>query len=131
MAHFAQLDKNNIVQQVIVVNNNECMIDGVEDENIGINFCKSVFGTDTIWKQTSYNVTIRKNYAGIGYVYDAERDAFIAPKPFNSWLLDQNTCRWIPPIPYPNEGNYIWDELTLSWKLVQLNDVNGTLTGNQ
>ena len=87
MAHFAQLDENNIVLQVIVVNNNDTSTeDGVENENIGIAFCRSLLGEDTNWKQTSYNNTFRKNYAGIGYRYDEIYDAFEPPKPYPSWL---------------------------------------------
>lgn len=118
MAHFAQLDENNKVIQVIVVHNNECIIDGIEYEELGINFCKSLFGLETIWKQTSYNGNIRKNFAGIGYLYDDLRDAFVSPKPFDSWILDDETCLWNAPIPYPNDGNeYIWNEETVSWIL--------------
>jgi hypothetical protein len=93
MAHFAQLDENNVVLQVIVVHNNELLIDGIESEAKGIEFCQSLFGGN--WIQTSYNGTIRKNYAGIGYTYDATRDAFIAPKPDGvDWTLDEQTCIW-------------------------------------
>lgn len=116
MAHFAKLNKDNIVEQVIVVNNNECVIDGVEQEIAGVNFCKSIFGTDTIWKQTSYNGNIRKNFAGIGYHYDEQLDAFIPPKPFDSWALNEQTCTWESPIPYPSDGKlYFWDESQLNW----------------
>lgn len=120
MAHFAQLDENNVVTQVIVVHNNDCQIDGEENEIVGIVFCKSLFGQDTKWKQTSYNATIRKNYAGIGYTYDSERDAFIPPKPFASWILDEETCRWEAPVAYPTDGNsYAWNEDTTSWILME------------
>ena len=116
MAHFAQLDENNFVTQVIVVHNNDCQINGVESEDAGIVFCKSLFGVATKWKQTSYNGNMRKNYAGIGYTYDAARDAFIAPKPYVSWLLNETTCLWDAPTPYPNDGKpYRWDEPTTSW----------------
>lgn len=116
MAHFAQLDDNNIVTQVIVVANDELLLDGVESEVKGILFCKSLFGEDTKWVQTSYNGNMRKNYAGIGYTYDAGRDAFISPKPFDSWLLNEDTCRWEAPIAYPEDGKfYTWDEATTSW----------------
>lgn len=114
MAHFAQLDENNVVTQVIVVHNNELMDNGQESEAKGVAFCQSLFGGN--WKQTSYNGNIRKNYAGIGYVYDSGRDAFIPPKPFNSWLLNETTCLWEAPVPYPKDGKrYTWDEPTLSW----------------
>ena len=120
MAHFAQLDDNNVVTQVIVVANDELLLDGVESEDKGVIFCKSLFGQDTKWKQTSYNGNIRKNYAGIGYDYDASRDAFIAPQPYPSWILNEETCRWDAPVPYPtvdpeNPKFYSWDEATTSW----------------
>lgn len=116
MAHFAQLDENNVVTQVIVVSNNDCQIGGVESEEAGIVFCKTLFGPTTKWKQTSYNGNIRKNYAGIGFTFDAGRDAFIPPKPFASWLLNEDTCRWDAPVPMPTEGGpYQWDEATTSW----------------
>ena len=116
MAHFAQLDNSNTVIQVIVVVNDELLVDGIEQENKGIEFCKSLFGQDTVWKQTSYNAIFRKNYAGYGYSYDEELDAFITPQPFLSWTLDTDSCQWNPPVPYPADGNlYIWDEETASW----------------
>lgn len=120
MAHFAQLDENNVVTQVIVVHNNELMLDGVESEDRGILFCKSLFGQDTRWKQTSYNGSMRKNYAGIGFTYDAQRNAFIPPQPFASWTLNENTCRWDAPVPMPTDGGpYRWDEATTSWVAVE------------
>jgi hypothetical protein len=85
MAHFAQLDENNVVTQVIVVHNNELMHEGVEQEAKGVAFCQSLLGAQTNWKQTSYNGNMRKNYAGIGYTYDAGRDAFIPPQPYSRW----------------------------------------------
>jgi len=119
VAHFAQLDENNTVIQVIVVHNNELIMDGKENETKGILFCKSLYGEETRWKQTSYNGTMRKNYAGFGYTYDAQRDAFIPPKPFNSWVLNETTCLWEAPTPYPTDGErYYWDEETTSWVLV-------------
>ena len=120
MAHFAQLDDNNVVTQVIVVHNNDCQIGGVELEDAGIVFCKTLFGPLTKWKQTSYNGTIRKNYAGIGFVYDADRDAFIPPQPFASWVLNEDTCLWTPPVAMPTDGKlYAWNEQTQSWNEVQ------------
>lgn len=116
MAHFAQLDEQNVVTQVIVVSNSDCQVGGVESEEAGIAFCKTLFGPTTKWKQTSYNCNIRKNYAGIGYTYDAGRDAFIAPKPFASWVLDEVPCRWDAPVPMPTDGGVChWDEATVSW----------------
>ena len=114
MAHFAKLDENNLVVQVIVVHNNELLIDGVESEVKGIEFCQTLIGGN--WIQTSYNGTMRKNYAGIGYTYDATRDAFIPPKPFASWLLNETFCNWEAPTPMPTDDKmYRWDEPTLSW----------------
>jgi hypothetical protein len=116
MAHFAQLDENNVVTQVIVVHNNDCQLNGVENEEAGVAFCKSLFGENTNWKQTSYNGNMRKNYAGIGYTYNAVRDAFISPKPFSSWVLNEDSCQWEAPTPMPNDGKmYFWDEITTSW----------------
>jgi hypothetical protein len=116
MAHFAKLDENNVVLEVHSVNNNELLINGVEVEAMGIVFLVNWSGGYTNWKQTSYNGNFRKNYAGIGYTYDAQRDAFIPPKPYNSWILNEDTCLWQPPIPMPIDGKlYSWDESTLSW----------------
>lgn len=124
MAHFAQLNDNNIVTQVIVVANDELLLDGVESEIKGILFCKSLFGEDTKWKQTSYNSTIRKNYAGIGYTYDAANDYFFAPQPYPSWTLDAD-ARWQPPVAMPTDDKmYSWNEETLSWDEVVLDGSN-------
>ena len=115
MAHFAQIDENNIVQQVIVVHNNELLDEnGYEKESKGIKFCESLLGG--FWVQTSYNASFRKNYAGIGYTFDRARQAFIPPKPFNSWILNEDTCHWEAPTPMPDDGKmYSWDEETTSW----------------
>lgn len=114
MAHFARLDENNVVTQVIVVANADTSDEnGNEVESIGVAFCQRLFGGT--WLQTSYNGNIRKNYAGIGYTYDAQRDAFIPPKPFPSWVLVEETCQWAAPIAMPTEGMYSWDEATTSW----------------
>lgn len=117
MAHFAKLDENNVVLEVNVVHNNELLDEnGQESEQKGIDFLINWSGGYTGWKQTSYNSTFRKNYAGIGYIYDPQRDAFIPPKPFNSWTLNETTCLWDPPVPFPNDGNsYYWDEVTQTW----------------
>lgn len=123
MAHFAQLHTDDIVRQVIVVNNSDILdANGVESEALGIAFCKSLYGADSIWVQTSYSASFRKNYAGPGYRYDRERDAFIPPKPFLTWVLDEATCRWVPPVALPADANtgeppkrYTWDEVTTSW----------------
>jgi hypothetical protein len=115
MAHFAKLDENNNVIAIHVVVNDVITIDGNESEQAGIDFLTSLHG-HILWKQTSYNGNIRKNYAGIGYTYDAGRDAFIPPKPYNSWVLDEATCHWNPPIAYPTDNKlYVWDEATTSW----------------
>lgn len=121
MAHFAQLDENNVVTQVIVVANEELLLDGVENETKGIMFCKSLLGDDTRWVQTSYNGNIRKNYAGIGYTYDPVADHFFAPQPYPSWTLDAD-AKWQPPTAMPvEEGKFFtWDEPTLSWVEVEL-----------
>ena len=112
MAHFAQLE-NGIVTQVIVVNNDELLVDGVELESKGIEFCQSLFGGN--WKQTSYNGTFRKQYAGIGYSYDETADVFIAPSPYPSWVLDAN-YDWQAPIERPADGKrYSWDESNQVW----------------
>lgn len=118
MAHFAELDENNKVIRVIVVNNNDCLDqNGNENEQVGITFCKNLLGGN--WKQTSYNANFRKNYAGIDFYYDSTRDAFIPPKPFPSWSLNETTCSWDPPTPYPSDNNlYIWDENLLQWTIV-------------
>lgn len=114
MAHFAQLDENNVVIQVIVVANNELLLDGVESEAKGVIFCKSLFGEDTNWVQTSYNATIRKNYAGIGFSYNAIHDVFTTPQPFPSWLLDEN-YDWQAPISKPELGDWCWNESQFEW----------------
>lgn len=115
MAHFAKLDENNKVLAVHVVNNDVITVDGVESEQAGIDFLTDLHGHAS-WKQTSYNGTIRKNYAGQGMKYDASRDAFIAPQPFNSWTLNEDTCRWEPPVAYPSDGKfYGWFEPNQQW----------------
>jgi hypothetical protein len=97
MAHFAEIGLNNTVTRVIVVSNDDCKDQyGNESEIIGAKFCNSLFGG--VWLKTSYNGTIRKNYAGIGFTYDSIRDAFIAPKPDDLWILDETTCQWMPPV---------------------------------
>lgn len=118
MSHFAKIDENNIVTQVIVIEQ--------ETLNTGL------WGDPASWIQTSYNtrggvhygqdgqpddgVALRKNYAGVGFTYDASRDAFIPPKPYSSWILNEDTCQYDSPVPYPNDGNrYVWDENTVNW----------------
>lgn len=110
MAHWAEIDADNKVLRVVVTDNFD--LNGDE----GYQWLLDNLGG--IWIKTSYNATIRKNFAGIGYEYDAGRDAFIAPKPYDSWLLDEDTYRWISPEPYPPGDNiYTWNEDTVSWKL--------------
>jgi hypothetical protein len=118
MAHFAQLNEENLVTQVIVVSNQDTADqDGVENEAIGIAFCTNLLGGT--WKQTSYNGNIRKNYAGVGYKYDATLDAFIPPQPYASWLLDEDKAQWKAPVDYPtDEGKYTWNEETLTWDAI-------------
>ena len=119
MAHFAKLDENNNVLAVHVVVNDVITVDGNESEQAGIDFLTGLHG-HTLWKQTSYNGNIRKNYAGVGYTYDAGRDAFIAPQPYGSWTLNETTCQWEAPVAYPTDGDrYTWNESTLSWDLVE------------
>ena len=121
MAHFAKLDENNIVTQVIVVSN-----EIATSEDAGVTFINNLYKTSDTWKQTSYNTVknthslggtpFRKNYACIGYTYDASKDAFIPPKPFNSWVLDETTCWWEAPVAYPSDGKeYDWDEDNRQW----------------
>lgn len=118
MAHFAQIDNNNIVVQVIVVDNQNLIdANGGESEATGIAYIESILGTDMSWVQTSYNGNFRNKYAGIGYYYDQQKDAFISPQPFESWTLDSSGLNWIPPVPYPEDGNvYQWNEKVGYWE---------------
>jgi hypothetical protein len=127
MAHFAKLGKENIVERVDKLHNNVA-----STEQAGIDFLNNFYGINAIWKQTSYNTRggihilggtpFRKNYAGIGFQYDLQRDAFIPPKPYNSWVLNEDTCLWNSPIPMPNDAfidrRYSWNEETKNWDLV-------------
>ena len=117
MAHFAELDKTNNVINVHVVSNEVITdADGNEQEQLGISFLTQLYNSAGWYKQTSYNGTFRKNYAGVGYSYDIERNAFIPPRPFNSWSLNETTCQWEPPVAHPNDGKkYGWNEATTSW----------------
>ena len=126
MAHFAKLGKGNIVERVEVVTN-----DIATTEQAGVDFLKSLYGNDTNWKQTSYNSNIRKNYAGLGYTYSVEKDAFISPQTHRGWKLNDETCKWEAPVAYPNtftqnltdeNGDpmpdiYYWNENKLKWEL--------------
>lgn len=119
MAHFAEIDENGVVLQVIVVGNKDTAdANGVEKEHIGAAFCERLFGGT--WKQTSYNGNIRKNYAGIGYTYNADIDAFVPPQPFPSWLLNDK-AQWESPVPMPADASmekrYSWNETTQQWVL--------------
>jgi hypothetical protein len=121
MAHFAKLNSVDIVEKVIVVNNDVLKDEnGDEQEQLGIDYIKSVLGEGS-WKQTSYNGTFRKNYAGVGMKYDYSRNAFYCDKsPYPSWELDEDTCRWGAPTPYPDDDKrYSWDEDTTSWKEIE------------
>jgi len=123
VAHFAKLGTDNIVEKVEVVSNNI-----TTTEQDGINFLNNLYNTNDIWKQTSYNTyagehkldgtPFRKNYAGIGYTYDEDRDAFIPPKPYSSWVLDEETCNWEAPVVYPDDGKfYNWNETNQTWEV--------------
>ena len=115
MAHFAKLDENNKVLAVHVVNNDVITVDGAESEQAGIDFLTQLHG-HTLWKQCSYNGSFRKNYPGVDSIYDSNRDAFISPKPYPSWVLNENTCTWEAPTEHPSDGKrYDWDETTTSW----------------
>jgi len=118
VAYFAKLNEENIVTQVIVVANEDTVDqNGIEDEAIGVAFCTNLFGGT--WKQTSYSGNIRKNYAGIGFKYDANLDAFVPPQPYASWTLDETTAKWKAPVDYPVDGkSYDWNELIQSWQEV-------------
>jgi hypothetical protein len=122
MAHFAKLGTGNIIENVISINNSVITdSNGIEQEQLGVDFINKLYNTRDVWKQTSYNRNFRKNYAGIGYQYDQQRDAFIAPKPFNSWILNEDTCLWEAPIARPQDDNrYTWNESTLTWDILEL-----------
>ncbi len=112
MAHFAKLN-NGRVEQVIVVHNNELLVDGVETESKGAQFCHDLFGGEGV--QTSYNGNMRKQYAGVGYTYDSVNDVFVCPQPYGSWTLDENHD-WQPPTPMPTDGKkYAWFEPNRVW----------------
>ena len=118
MAHFAKLNENNIVTEVVVVNNDILLeVDGTESENKGKTFLNSVFGTSN-WVKTSYNGNFRKQFAGVGYTFDSDNNVFISPKPFESWTLDEN-FDWQPPVNIPSDFNginYLWNEENQNWE---------------
>ena len=130
MASFAKIENNIVISVHSVVNEVLKDSNGIEQENIGIEFLRTLYNEpNAIWKQTSYNThggvhrlggnPFRKNHAGIGYVYDSQRDAFIGNKPYNSWILNENTCQWDAPVARPNDGNmYKWNEEILNWELI-------------
>jgi hypothetical protein len=114
MAHFAKLGVGNIIETVHVVSN-----DIATTEQVGVDFLNNLYNSRDVWKQTSYNNNIRKNFAGVGYTYDQTRDAFIPKKPFNSWILNETTCLWEAPIALPDtENRYNWNEETTTWDLI-------------
>ena len=117
MAHFAKLDDQNVVIEVNVVNNETLNnLEFPESEPVGVAFLTEWSGGHSNWKQTSYNVNFRKNYAGVGYKYDSTYDAFIPPQPFPSWTLDTELYDWLPPVSHPNDGKlYEWKEEILNW----------------
>lgn len=119
MAHFAEINNEGLVLRVVVIDNDKCLdAENNESEVVGSAFCSGIFGGG-IWKQTSYNGNFRKNFAGINYRYDLELDAFIPPKTYGSWILNEDTCLWEPPISYPEDGSaYSWNENSLSWELI-------------
>lgn len=116
MAHFARINEDNIVTEVIVVSNDDCAGGTFPDsESAGQAFIASL-GLPGTWKQTSYNNNFRKRYAGIGCTFRADLDAFVCPQPYPSWIFQETTCDWEPPVPYPTDGEtYAWDEETESW----------------
>jgi hypothetical protein len=119
MAHYAFLDSNNIVTEVIVGIDETKLIEGIDPETWYGNF------RGQVCKRTSYNGNIRKNYAGLGFTYDSERDAFIAPRPYPSWLLNEESCQWEAPTPRPsNSFTYIWNESELAWELADFSEPN-------
>jgi hypothetical protein len=122
MAHFAELDENNIVLRVTVVGNGDCLdANGQESEAVGIAFCQNLFGSNTRWKQTSYNNNFRRQYAGVGFTYNATLDVFIEPQPYPSWAFDAATGTWVCPVPkpvVPDNYTLIWDEENQEWDAV-------------
>jgi hypothetical protein len=126
MAYFAKLGTGNIVEQVISINNAVITdANGIEQEQLGVDFINKLYNTRDVWKQTSYNGNFRKNYAGVGYSYDQARDAFIPPKPYNSWILNEDICRWEAPVVMPeltqeqidNKNYYAWNEQIKNWEI--------------
>ena len=118
MAHFAKLGVGNVVETIQVVSNDVALT-----EQVGIDFLNTLYNTRDVWKQTYYNNIIRKNYAGVGYSYDEARDAFIPPKPYPSWTLNEDSCQWDSPVSYPEDGNhYTWDESNKEWVVQEVSE---------
>ena len=114
MAHFAKLGVGNIIETV------QEILGGSKSEQAGVDFLRNLYNDQNSWKQTSYNNNIRKNFAGIGYSYDQNRDAFIPTKPYNSWILNETTCQWEAPSVMPDDDEkYIWNETTTTWDIVE------------
>jgi hypothetical protein len=122
MAHFAEINENNIVTRVIVVHNNELLVGDTESEQKGIDFCEGLFRHRN-WVQTSYNGNMRYNFAGVGYTWDPDNNAFYAPQPYPSWSLNED-YKWEAPIPYPEDGSpekiYQWNEENQEWKVIEI-----------
>ena len=115
MAHFAKLGTGNIIEKVVVVSNDIALT-----EQAGVDFLNNLYNSRDVWKQTYYNGNIRKNFAGVGYSYDQTRDAFIPKKPYNSWILNEDTCLWEAPVAYPTDGEiYYWNEDNQTWDLME------------
>lgn len=121
MAYFVELDENNVVKRTLAVNDDHILQNGVEVEQLGIDHLKSVYGEDTVWKQTSFNNRIRVRFGQPGYTYNQTLDAFIPPKPFPSWVFNNSTLDWDSPIPKPNDDKpYEWNEGIQSWVEIKL-----------
>lgn len=138
MAHFAQLNENNEVTKVILISNRRIIDDeGNESEEMGIAILNERYGEDFSYKQTSYNTRggvhglggtpFRKNYCGRGHIYHPPPiDGFSGPKPFESWVLDEETCRWEAPIPWPDDGKrYQWNEESGEWAEINMDELGG------
>jgi hypothetical protein len=118
MAHFARIDENNLVVDVVAISNDAIEeLPFPESEPVGVAFCRALYGDSTAWKQTSYNGSFRKNFAGAGFSYRQDIDAFVPPRPirYPSWVVSPTTALWEPPIPRPPDSVYRWDESTVSW----------------
>jgi hypothetical protein len=120
MAHFAQMENDQVVNILVVSNEDIGNLPFPESEPVGRAFLDAIF-PGNVWRQTSYNNNFRKNYAAIGGTFDVERDAFIGVKPYDNWVLDEDTCRWVPPIPYPSDGKgYVWVQEANAWVVIEI-----------